>query len=136
MSRPRILLTGANGQVGWELQRTLSSLGEVVAFDSQGLNLADSAGLCDKLKTLAPQVIVNAAAYTAVDKAESEADRAHAVNAIAAGIMAEEAAQSGALLVHYSTDYVFDGSGATHGERRIFAVHSTCTAALNWRANV
>lgn len=113
MSRPRILLTGANGQVGWELQRTLSSLGEVVAFDSQGLNLADSAGLCDKLKTLAPQVIVNAAAYTAVDKAESEADRAHAVNAIAAGIMAEEAAQSGALLVHYSTDYVFDGSGAT-----------------------
>lgn len=112
MSRPKILLTGANGQVGWELQRTLSSLGEVVALDSQGLNLADSADLRDQLKTLAPQVIVNAAAYTAVDKAENEADRAHAVNAIAPGIMAEEAAQSGALLVHFSTDYVFDGSGA------------------------
>lgn len=113
MSKPKILLTGANGQVGWELQRTLSSLGEVVALDSQGLNLADSVDLRDKLKTLAPEVIVNAAAYTAVDKAESEADRAHAVNAIAPGIMAEEAARSGALLVHYSTDYVFDGSGAT-----------------------
>ena len=112
MSRPKILLTGANGQVGWELQRTLSSLGEIVALDSQGLNLADSADLRDKLKALAPQVIVNAAAYTAVDKAESEAERAQAVNAIAPGIMAEEAARSGALLVHYSTDYVFDGSGA------------------------
>lgn len=113
MSRPRILLTGANGQVGWELQRTLSSLGEVVALDSQALNLADTTDVCDKLKVLTPQVIVNAAAYTAVDKAESEADRAHAVNAIAPVIMAEEAARSGALLVHYSTDYVFDGSGAT-----------------------
>ena len=112
MSRPKILLTGANGQVGWELQRTLSSLGEVVALDSQGLNLADAAALRDKLKFLAPQMIVNAAAYTAVDKAETEAERAHAVNAVAPGVMAEEAAQSGALLVHYSTDYVFDGSGS------------------------
>jgi len=112
MSRPKILLTGANGQVGWELQRTLSSLGEVVALDSQGLNLADAANLRAKLKTLMPDVIVNAAAYTAVDKAESEADRAQAVNAIAPGVMAEEAANTGALLVHYSTDYVFDGSGS------------------------
>ena len=100
MNRPKILLTGANGQVGWELQRTLSSLGEIIAFDSQGLNLADASDLRDKLKALAPQVIVNAAAYTAVDKAESEVDRAHAVNAIAPGIMAEEATRSGALLVH------------------------------------
>lgn len=112
MSRPKILLTGANGQVGWELQRTLSNLGEVVALDSQGLNLADNGDLGNKLRAMAPQVIVNAAAYTAVDKAESEADRAHVVNAIAPGIMAEEAARSGALLVHYSTDYVFDGSGS------------------------
>lgn len=112
MNRPKILLTGANGQVGWELQRTLSSLGEVVALDSQGLNLADAADVRAKLKTLTPDVIVNAAAYTAVDKAESEIDRAHAVNAIAPGIMAEEAAHTGALLVHYSTDYVFDGSGS------------------------
>ena len=112
MSRPKILLTGANGQVGWELQRTLSSLGEVVAFDSQGLNLSDAAELRDKLKTLAPKIIVNAAAYTAVDKAESEVEKAQAVNAIAPGIMAEEAMQTGALLVHYSTDYVFDGSGS------------------------
>lgn len=112
MSRPKILLTGANGQVGWELQRTLSSLGEVVALDSQGLNLADAKDLRDKLTVLAPQLIVNSAAYTAVDKAESEAERAYAINAIAPGIMAEEAARSGALLVHYSTDYVFDGSGS------------------------
>lgn len=112
MTRPKILLSGANGQVGWELQRSLSSLGEVVALDSQGLNLADAADVRAKLKTLMPDVIVNAAAYTAVDKAESEADRAHAVNAIAPGVMAEEAAHTGALLVHYSTDYVFDGSGS------------------------
>lgn len=113
MNRPKILLTGANGQVGWELQRTLSSLGDVVAFDSHGLNLADTTELRDKLKAVAPQIIVNAAAYTAVDKAESEVEKAQAVNAIAPGIMAEEAAQNGALLVHYSTDYVFDGSGST-----------------------
>lgn len=113
MNRPKILLTGANGQVGWELQRTLSCLGEIIAFDSQALNLADVAGLRAKLKAVAPQIIVNAAAYTAVDKAESDVERAHAVNAIAPGILAEEAARTGALLVHFSTDYVFDGSGIT-----------------------
>lgn len=111
MKRPKILLTGANGQVGWELQRSLSSLGDVVAFDSQGLNLTDAAKLRDGLKSVAPDIIVNAAAYTAVDKAESETEKAHAVNAVAPGIMAEEAARSGALLIHFSTDYVFDGSG-------------------------
>lgn len=112
MSRPRILLTGANGQVGWELQRTLSCLGEVVALDSQALNLADAAAIRDKVREIGPQFIVNSAAYTAVDKAESEAEVARAVNAVAPGILAEEAARSGALLVHYSTDYVFNGSGS------------------------
>ncbi|MHB8916089.1 MAG: SDR family oxidoreductase, partial [Thiobacillus sp.] len=113
MSRSKILLTGANGQVGWELQRSLSSLGEVVALDSQALNLADVDALRNKVREIAPRLIVNAAAYTAVDKAEGDAEKARAVNATAPGILAEEAAQSGALLMHYSTDYVFDGSGDT-----------------------
>lgn len=111
MSRPRILLTGANGQLGWALRRTLSSLGDVVAQDSGALNLADVATLRTRIRDIAPNMIVNAAAYTAVDKAESDAERAHAVNAVAPGAMAEEAAKLGALLVHYSTDYVFNGEG-------------------------
>jgi len=113
MSRAKILLTGANGQVGWELQRSLSTLGEVVALDSQALNLADADALRNKVRDIAPRLIVNAAAYTAVDKAEGDAEKARAVNTTAPGILAEEAAQSGALLVHYSTDYVFDGGGNT-----------------------
>ena len=113
MNRPRILLTGANGQVGWELQRTLSCLGEVIALDSQALNLADAAAIRSKVREIAPQIMVNSAAYTAVDKAESEVDLTRAVNATAPGILAEEAAKLGALLVHYSTDYVFNGSGST-----------------------
>lgn len=108
---PRILLTGANGQVGWELRRTLSTLGQVMALDSKGLNLTDPAAIRRVVKEFSPRVIVNSAAYTAVDKAESEPDLARKVNAEAPGILAEEAAKSGALLVHYSTDYVFDGSG-------------------------
>lgn len=111
MSRPIILLTGANGQVGWELRRTLSSLGDVVGLDSQRLDLADADAVRKKIREIAPNIIVNAAAYTAVDKAESDQDTARAVNATAPGVLANEAAQSGALLVHYSTDYVFDGSG-------------------------
>ena len=111
--RPRILLTGANGQVGWELQRTLSCLGEVIALDSKAMNLADAAAVRQKLREIAPAIIVNPAAYTAVDKAESEPERAHAVNAVAPGVFAEEADKLGALLVHYSTDYVFNGSGTT-----------------------
>lgn len=105
----RILLTGKSGQVGWELQRTLSTLGQVTAVGSGELNLTDAQGIRDLLRHLKPDVIVNAAAYTAVDKAESEPDLAMAVNAIAPGVMAEEAKRLGALLVHYSTDYVFDG---------------------------
>ncbi len=110
---PRILLTGCNGQVGWELARTLSSLGEVVATDSKTLDLADADAIRRLMAEARPRIVVNPAAYTAVDKAESEAERAYAINAVAPGILAEEAEKLGALLVHYSTDYVFDGSGET-----------------------
>lgn len=109
----RILLTGANGQVGWELRRTLSSLGEVVALDSKAMNLADAEAVRQKVREIAPAIIVNPAAHTAVDKAESEHELARAVNAAAPGVLAEEAARLDALLVHYSTDYVFNGSGTT-----------------------
>jgi dTDP-4-dehydrorhamnose reductase len=109
----KILLTGMNGQVGWELQRTLACLGEVVAVDSKALDLSDPAAIRRVVREVAPRVIVNPAAHTAVDRAESEADLAHAVNATAPGILAEEAEQLGALLLHYSTDYVFAGSGET-----------------------
>jgi len=112
----KILLLGKNGQVGWELQRALAPLGEVVALDrhgEQGLcgDLADLDGLTATLRALDPDVIVNAAAYTAVDKAESEPELALRINGEAPGVLAREAARLGAWLVHYSTDYVFDGSG-------------------------
>lgn len=111
----KILLLGKNGQVGWELQRSLAPLGELIALgsDSRDLcgNLGDAAGLAATVRAVAPDVIVNAAAYTAVDKAESEAAACHAVNAGGPAVLAQEAARLGALLVHYSTDYVFNGSG-------------------------
>ncbi|MFJ2985501.1 MULTISPECIES: dTDP-4-dehydrorhamnose reductase [unclassified Pseudomonas] len=111
----KILLLGKNGQVGWELQRSLAPLGEVLALDSRSPeycgDLANLEGLADTLQRYAPDVIVNAAAYTAVDKAESEPEQAHRVNAEALQVMADAAARSGALLVHYSTDYVFPGDG-------------------------
>jgi dTDP-4-dehydrorhamnose reductase len=105
----RILLTGGNGQVGWELQRTLAPLGEVVAFDRAGLDLVDADAIRRIVRAVRPAVIVNAAAYTAVDKAEEESAAAQAINGTAPGILAEEAKRLGVLLVHYSTDYVFDG---------------------------
>jgi dTDP-4-dehydrorhamnose reductase len=105
----RILLTGATGQVGWELRKTLTPLGEVRAFDRFGLDLADAPSLVAAVRALQPDVIVNAAAYTAVDKAEAERGLAFAVNATAPRVLAEEAKRIGAFLVHYSTDYVFDG---------------------------
>jgi dTDP-4-dehydrorhamnose reductase len=109
----RILLTGRNGQVGWELQKTLAPLGELTALGRAELDLRDAARIGEAVRAANPDVIVNAAAYTAVDKAESEGDLAFAVNAVAPGILAEEARRSGTLLVHYSTDYVFDGSKPT-----------------------
>ncbi len=106
----RILLTGSNGQVGWELRRTLSTLGRVVAPSSQELNLADPDAIRRVVRQTSPQLIVNPAAYTAVDKAESETVQALAINGAAPGILAEEAKRLNAALIHYSTDYVFDGS--------------------------
>jgi len=111
-----ILLFGKNGQVGWELQRALASLGEVIALDADSRELSadfsNPEALAATVRAVAPQWIVNAAAHTAVDKAESEPDLARAINAGAPGVLAREAAAMGAWLMHYSTDYVFDGSGS------------------------
>ncbi|MBT0962753.1 dTDP-4-dehydrorhamnose reductase [Denitromonas iodatirespirans] len=106
----RLLVTGATGQVGWELARSLMPLGEVVALDRAACDLADPQAAAAVVAGYAPDVIVNAAAYTAVDKAESEPELAHRINAEAVGALAGTARGIGALLVHYSTDYVFDGS--------------------------
>jgi len=116
----KILLLGKNGQVGWELQRSLTPLGELVALDADspydkdgGLcgDFTDLQGLARTVKAVAPDVIVNAAAHTAVDKAESEAELVRTINALASGVLAQEARIANAWLIHYSTDYVFDGSG-------------------------
>ncbi|TAH47011.1 MAG: dTDP-4-dehydrorhamnose reductase [Betaproteobacteria bacterium] len=112
----KVLLLGANGQVGWELQRSLAPVGDVVALGRMGGDglcgdLARPDELVASVRRVAPDVIVNAAAYTAVDKAESEPDLARAINTEAVRRLAAEAATLGAWLVHYSTDYVFDGSG-------------------------
>jgi dTDP-4-dehydrorhamnose reductase len=107
----KILLLGKNGQVGWELQRSLAPLGKVLALGSDEANFSDLEGLIKTVRANAPDVIVNAAAHTAVDKAESETQLARTINALAPGVLANEAKQLNAWLVHYSTDYVFDGSG-------------------------
>lgn len=118
----KILLLGKNGQVGWELQRALAPLGELVALDRLGQgqlsgDLSEPESLAATVRTLRPDVIVNAAAHTAVDKAQSDAEQAGLINARAPAVLAREAAAIDALLVHYSTDYVFDGSGdAPRGE--------------------
>jgi dTDP-4-dehydrorhamnose reductase len=109
----RILLTGIGGQVGWELARSLQPLGTVVALDRASFDLSNPGMMRDVLRDLKPTLIVNPAAHTAVDKAESEVAQANAINAVAPGILAEEARRLGALLLHYSTDYVFDGSKPT-----------------------
>jgi dTDP-4-dehydrorhamnose reductase len=109
----KILLLGKNGQVGFELQRTLLPFGDVLALGQSEANFNNPAGLNDLLRDALPNVIVNAAAYTAVDKAEADESEAFKVNAEAVGVLASYSRQSGALLVHYSTDYVFDG--AKHG---------------------
>ena len=147
----KLLLLGKNGQVGWELQRSLAPLGEVIALDRQSVNvdgnglrgdIGDLQTLAQTIRSVRPDVIVNAAAHTAVDKAESEPDLALRLNAEAPEVMAQEAKSLGALLVHYSTDYVFDGFGSAarkegdatgplsvygrtklEGEQRIAATH-------------
>ncbi|MCS0589427.1 dTDP-4-dehydrorhamnose reductase [Massilia norwichensis] len=107
----KILLTGKDGQVGFELVRALAPLGEVLAVGRADCDLGDTEALRVLVRTAAPDIIVNAAAYTAVDKAEAESDLAFAVNARAPGILGEEAARLRAMAIHYSTDYVFDGAG-------------------------
>ena len=106
----RILLTGRNGQVGWELERSLGPLGEVIATDRAVLDLGDPESIRRVVREAWPAVIVNAAAYTGVDRAESEPEAAMRINGAAPGVLAAEARRLGALLVHYSTDYVFDGA--------------------------
>jgi dTDP-4-dehydrorhamnose reductase len=113
----KILLFGANGQVGWELRRSLAPLGELVALGSEGADglagdFLDPAGVSATVDRVRPGLVVNAAAYTAVDKAESDADRALTINALAPEAIAQAARRVGAPVVHYSTDYVFDGSGS------------------------
>jgi dTDP-4-dehydrorhamnose reductase len=113
----KILLLGKGGQVGWELQRSLAPLGELIALDHDSTDFcgdfSNLTGLAETVRAVRPNIIVNAAAHTAVDKAESEPELARTLNALAPKVLAQEAAKLGAWLVHYSTDYVFDGSGDT-----------------------
>jgi dTDP-4-dehydrorhamnose reductase len=110
LKTPRFLITGANGQLGFELQRALAPLGEVVACGRDACDLSNPDSIRAALRAAKPNVILSAGAYTAVDKAESEPDLARAINAAAPGILGEEAAKLGALVIHFSTDYVFDGT--------------------------
>ena len=119
----KILLLGKNGQVGWELQRSLAPLGELIALDRAGKDglcgdLTDLEGLRRTISILKPNIIINAAAYTAVDNAENDKVNTNIVNAQAPRVLAEEALKVGAWLVHYSTDYVFDGSGNNAWEEK------------------
>ncbi len=109
----RFLLIGRNGQLGWELQRTCMTLGEVIATDYPEMDISQAASLRELIHTVKPDILLNPAAYTAVDKAESELDLARKVNSIAPGVMAEEMKKLGGALIHYSTDYVFDGEKGT-----------------------
>jgi dTDP-4-dehydrorhamnose reductase len=111
--RPKILLIGKSGQVGRSLHRLLVQVGEVFAPDRNDLDFCEPVSVRNQVRAIRPEVIVNAAAYTLVDKAETEPELARAVNAIGPGILAEEAHELGALLIHYSTDYVFDGTKTT-----------------------
>ena len=112
-ARTTILLTGARGQLGRELAAVLPALGDVVACDRSTLDLADPASIVDVVRRVRPQIIVNAAAYTGVDRAETERETALAINARAPGVLADEARRAHAVLIHYSTDYVFDGRRTT-----------------------
>ncbi|MEA5502117.1 dTDP-4-dehydrorhamnose reductase [Halotia wernerae UHCC 0503] len=109
----KILLTGVTGQVGWELQRTLMTVGEVISVGRSQLNLAQPNTIRHIIREVQPDLIINPAAYTAVDQAESEPELAMTINGIAPGVIAEEAKRLGAAMIHYSTDYVFDGAKTT-----------------------
>lgn len=109
----KILILGKNGQIGWELQRCLSTLGHIVAVDRTEADLAEPANLVKLIRHVKPSIIVNAAAYTAVDQAEKEKELSHQINGESPGILAEEAKKLGSILVHYSTDYVFNGQAKT-----------------------
>ena len=109
----KILLTGINGQLGSQLQPPLKKIGDVIAVGRENLDLADSNAISQFIDQVKPELIINAAAYTAVDKSEKEPGLSHAINSIAPGIMAKEAKKLGATLIHISTDYVFDGSQST-----------------------
>lgn len=113
MEKPLILLVGKNGQVGWELRRTLGPLGRVLAVDYPEIDLTDAAAARRLVLDHKPSVVINAAAYTAVDKAEAETKTAQLINGVAPGVLAEAARQVGAWMVHYSTDYIFDGTKNT-----------------------
>ena len=105
----KILLTGKNGQVGQELRHALAPLGEIIVYDRSRLDLAVADSIVAAVRSASPEVLINAAGYTAVDQAEREPEVAHAVNTLGVAVLAEEAKRAGALLIHYSTDYVFDG---------------------------
>jgi dTDP-4-dehydrorhamnose reductase len=113
MTPPRILLIGKIGQVGWELRRTLAPMADLVCVDFPEIDLTSGDSIRKWVRDTQPRLVINAAAYTAVDKAESEPERAMQINGTAPGIIAEEAKRLNALVVHYSTDYVFDGSKTT-----------------------
>jgi dTDP-4-dehydrorhamnose reductase len=113
MELPRILLVGKIGQVGWELRRTLAPMARITCVDFPEIDLTSGDSIRRWVRETRPNIVLNAAAYTAVDKAESDPETAMAINGVAPGILAEEAQTFGALLVHYSTDYVFDGTKTT-----------------------
>ena len=141
----KILIVGARGQVGWELRRSLQGLGEVVAADRRTLDLGEPDSLAARVRDLAPQVIVNAGAYTAVDRAEQEEALATRVNGDSVGALAGVARELGALFIHYSTDYVFDGSGTgryaesaptqpinAYGRSKLAGEQATAAAGGDW----
>ena len=135
----KILLFGKGGQVGWELQRSLAPLGELIAleFDSADYcgDFTKLAGLAETVRKVRPDVIVNAAAHTAVDKAESEPDLVRMINALAPGVLADEAEKLGAWLIHYSTDYVFNGSGTTPWKESDATGPLGLAGGLGWRGS-
>ena len=141
----RTLLIGKNGQIGGELEKPLADLGEMIALDRQGLDLSRPDTMREQIRYLQPDIIVNAAAYTAVDQAESEPELAMAINGTALAIVAKEAQRVGALLVHYSTDYVFDGKKSTpyieqdaphplgvYGRSKLAGEQAICTQAARF----